>query len=98
MTPGEPETIEVIVKLSPEAAAGAIVGRNQLESIVAELGTSLQPLHPETADPELSTWFAARVPTGESQAAIQRLLGADAVEAAYAKPRGEPPERSTRAL
>ena len=79
--------IEVIVKAKPGAAA-------VVPAWAARIGISLDALHPGTSDPELATYFVAHAEAAASAAILKELLRCGDIEGAYAKPRGEPPERS----
>ena len=94
MTHGEAAGIEVIVKLTPEAAAPESPEHEAVRARVAELGIPLAPLHPSTSDPDLAAYAVARVDPAAANAVVEQLLGCDGVEGAYAKAPGTPPERS----
>jgi hypothetical protein len=94
MNDDDPHATEVIAKLTPEAAASGTSEHRAVQSRAAELGVSLEPLHPSASDPELSTYFVVHVDPVSRQRVVEQLLGLDGVEGAYAKPRGEPPEGS----
>lgn len=59
----------------------------ELHRLTKQLGVVLEPVHPETADPDLMRYFTVQVP---DQAAAERVLArlqqSKAVEAAYLKP------------
>lgn len=86
-------SIQVIVKLGPETAAAGRKARRALEACAAELGVALAPLHPSTSDRELAAYFAADVDASVLDRTLDGLRACAGVEGAYAKPRGEPPER-----
>jgi len=79
------EGIEVIVKLKHPDSRGAV------ESCAARIGVSLQPLHPSTPDPELSTYFHTHVDPATLDPMLEKLRECDGVDGAYAKPRGDIP-------
>ena len=54
---------------------------------------TLTPLHPSSTDPELASYLVGYVETAALEGVLERLRRCDGVEGAYAKPRGEPPER-----
>jgi len=87
--------VQVIVQVEP-AAAPALHGTapvtrdedRELTDTAQELGITLEPLHPGTADSVLRTFFMFQVPDGDAaDRAAERLRQCRAVEAAYAKPR-----------
>lgn len=84
---------QVIVKLGPDTAAAGVPARRALDACAAELGVSLTPLHPSTSDLDLATYFVADVEGSVLDRTLDRLRRCAGVEGAYAKPRGEPPER-----
>ena len=88
-------TVEVIIRLSPEAAK---IGISAARAAIADCGLAsdiqIFPLHPATADPELSQYFVSRIVSSAADDFIRRLLKSESVEGAYTKPGGEPPERS----
>ncbi|HEV3363646.1 MAG TPA: hypothetical protein VG795_05795 [Acidimicrobiia bacterium] len=94
MDENDSEPIDVIAKLTPEAAASGTSQHGAVQSRATELGISLEPLHASASDPELSTYFIVRVDPASRERVVEQLLGLDGVEGAYAKPRGEPPEGS----
>ena len=81
--------VDVIVKLAlapPEAA------RRSLKACASAAGVELAPLHGETSDPELASYFVASVASHTADALAARLRSCPGVEAAYAKPAGAPPD------
>jgi hypothetical protein len=93
MSNGGREAIELIVKLSPEAAAAESPEYKRLHAHAAQLGVALAPLHPATSDPDLATYAVAHVDAAAANAVIEQLRRCAGVEGAYAKPPGAPPER-----
>jgi hypothetical protein len=91
-----PESVELVVKLSPDAAVGDSAVRRALQARASELGVALAPLHPSTSDPELAAYAVARVDPAVVDDVIGRLSRFEGVEAAYAKAPGAPPERRAR--
>ena len=88
------EPIDVIAKLTPEAAASGSIEHRLVQSQAADLGAALEPLHPTTSDPALATYFLVRVDAASRHSVVEQLLDLDGVEGAYAKPRGQPSEGS----
>ena len=88
--------VEVVVKLTPDAAVQDSPQHRALEARAKQLGAPLAPLHPSATDPELTAYAVAHVDEAAADDVIGQLLGCDGVEAAYAKARGAPPERSSR--
>jgi hypothetical protein len=91
--------IEVIVKLAPAMTQVSSPARRSLDSCIAELGVSLTPLYgpppdqPAAPDQDLATYFVAHIESSRVDDVIDRLMRCEGVEGAYAKARGEPPER-----
>lgn len=64
----------------------------QLWRVLAELGISLRPQHPDIDDPELARYFVGEVRGRDDGARVVAALTAlRAVTAAYAKPTAELP-------
>jgi hypothetical protein len=91
--------IEVIVKLAPAMTQASSPARRSLDSCISELGVSLTPLYapgpddPPSDDQDLATYFVVHIESSRADDVIDRLLRCEGVEGAYAKARGEPPER-----
>ncbi len=96
MSNGGTASIEVIVKLTQEAAAPDSPQHKAIDARAAQLGVSLAPLHPSTSDPDLASYAVAHVNPLEAEAVVDQLLRCNGVEGAYAKPPGAPPERSAQ--
>jgi hypothetical protein len=88
--------VEVIVKLTPEAAAPESAEHRSLQARANQLGVPLAPLHPSATDPELASYAVVHVDESAADDVIGQLLRFDGVEAAYAKAPGTPPERSSQ--
>jgi hypothetical protein len=88
--------VELVVKLTPDAAVPDSPERRALHERANQLGVPLAPLHPSATDPELASYAVANVDEAAVDDVIGQLLRFDGVEAAYAKARGTPPERSTQ--
>lgn len=88
------DLIEVIVKLTPEAAAPNTKAHRDVQDYAARIGISLEPLHPSTCDPELTTYFIAHVDAAGLGSIVEQLLAFEGVDGAYPKGRGEAPGRS----
>ena len=59
----------------------------ELNRITEQLGVVLEPIHPETVDPDLIRYFTLEAPNqATAQEVIARLQQCKAVEAAYLKP------------
>jgi len=64
----------------------------ELGQLANRLGIILEPLHPQSPDQALMTFFSAEVPdTDTAQRVIGRLLQSPHVMAAYLKPPDAPP-------
>lgn len=81
--------VEVIVKLA-EAGADA-TARRTLELCAREAGVTIAPLHPATSDPDLASYYVARVEPQAVDVVLARFLACAGVDAAYLKPAAEPP-------
>jgi hypothetical protein len=75
-------TVEIIVKLAPHATAGSAAHEAMLQC-ARNMGVALEPT--------IDTYHAALVPKEKATDALEQLRRCEGVEAAYAKPRGEPP-------
>ena len=63
----------------------------ELISVLEELKITLEPIHPDTEDPLLVTFFTVDVLDSDTaEKVINRLLLSEAIEAAYLKPPAEP--------
>jgi hypothetical protein len=89
--PCDQMSVDVIVKLAPAAIVRESSTHGAVQACAAGLGIALEPLHPSTSDPELSSYFIAHVEPTAVNTVVERLLGCDGVEGAYPKPKGEPP-------
>ena len=70
--------------LSPET--------QELARVLREFGVELRPTHPDTRDPDLSTWFETDAPDLATAKRIASTLQRNsAVTAAYVKPAEETP-------
>jgi hypothetical protein len=96
--PQEADIIEVIVRLSPEAAESVQRGQptptglREAQESLRSLGLRLEPLHAGAEDRSLASWFRVTVqdaPTAEDVAVLLRT--SPAVESAYAEPPSAPP-------
>lgn len=81
--------VEVIVKLADAGADPA--ARRTLDVCARDAGVTIAPLHPAAGDPELASWFVARVEPDAVDDVVARFRSCAGVEAAYAKPSAEPP-------
>jgi hypothetical protein len=83
---------EIMVQVSMDVATALQTGRSDLAGAIQGLGARIEPLHPNTPDPELQRFFVVYVPSAdEADRVINRLWQYPGVEAAYVKPAGEPP-------
>jgi hypothetical protein len=88
--------MEIVVQLEHALAAAfagrpaaqeALARKAELESVLADLGLRLVPIHPGTKDADLSTYFRAEGTTVDDPDALAATLRAkQGVQAAYAKP------------
>ena len=90
--------MEVTIRVLPEVAQALhhhqpVTNKTrELMAVAAELGITLEPVHPGIDDVELMRYFAVSVPDHAAAAqVIQRLRSCVAVDAAYVKPPDELP-------
>ena len=89
--------MEVVTMLSGEAARALRektpnVEAEHIRELVAKSGSILEPLHPDSDDPNLMRYFFVRARDGEQAEQLARSLrSSKAIEAAYVKPPGEAP-------
>ena len=59
----------------------------ELNRVTKQLGVVLEPMHPRTADPDLTRYFTVEAPDqATAERVVARLRQSKAVEAAYLKP------------
>jgi hypothetical protein len=90
--------VQITVQVSDEVASALLqdsppTARSEaLARVLEPFGLTLEPLHPETADPTLRSYFTvAAADPATAQRVIDQLLQSGAVEAAYVKPPDEAP-------
>ena len=83
--PDPGDTAEIIVQLSSETSAAAV------DRVAADIGATLQPLHPTTSDAELARYAVVRVPPSQVDLVLATLRSSPDIDAAYVKPPGEAP-------
>lgn len=90
--------IKVIVKVSADVArslnhlAPPTAESEAVLRMIKTFGLTLEPMHRDTDDPNLQSYFIVEVPDDETaQRLIDQLLQAKGVEAAYIKPPDELP-------
>jgi hypothetical protein len=82
---------QVVVQLTPAPASETDVRRNAAFKRAEEFGTSLQPIHPNSSDPSLASWFTAQVDNMKAGEFVETLRSIPEVTAAYVKPRAAMP-------
>ena len=90
--------IQVIVIVSPDVARALhkldrpTVESEALLKMIEDFDLTLQPMHPDSSDPSLQSYFTLEV-SGDAaaQEIIDRLQALDSVVAAYVKPPDELP-------
>lgn len=88
----------VTIQLQPEAAL-ALQGRRRATTASRELlktawdlDVTLKPMHPDTDDPKLASYFVVELPdAATAERVIARLQNCKAIKAAYMKPPDELP-------
>jgi hypothetical protein len=84
--------MRVTLQLTPAAARRAREprARSAVRSVLPWLTQSLEPIHPDTNDPDLATFFTIDVADArEAAALVKRLCEDPSVEGAYIKPADE---------
>ena len=85
--------MRVTLQLTPAAAKRARAPRTRSAKgqVLRWLEHPLQPVHPTTQDPALSTFFTVEVEDpAQASELVERLLADPSVEGAYIKPDDEP--------
>jgi hypothetical protein len=81
--------VQITVKLGPDASSDRDMS---LFRSVEEMGVTFAPLHPDSPDRELASYFRVEVPEGiDVEQVLDVLRSSPAVEAAYLKPADELP-------
>ena len=81
--------MQITVKLGPTASSERDAS---LFRSVEEMGVTLAPLHPDSPDRELASYFRVDVPEGiDVEQVLNVLRSSPTVEAAYVKPADELP-------
>jgi hypothetical protein len=89
--------MKITVKVQPELAPALRPGgppsdeSDRLAETLREHGASLTPLHPDTSDETLGSYFTAEVGDARADDLVRALNSSPAVEGAYVKPLDEPP-------
>jgi hypothetical protein len=66
---------------------GAARGNDAVSNLARELHISLEPMHPESTDDALRTWYSVDVPDeGTAQTVVAQLRRQPEVAAAFLKP------------
>jgi hypothetical protein len=78
-------TVEIVVQLSSETSVAAV------DQVAADVGATLQPLHPATSDAGLARYAVVRVPPSQVDLVLATLRSSPDVDVAYVKPAGEAP-------
>jgi hypothetical protein len=80
--------IVVVTRSTPGAADPS----PPLADVVRPFGLAIEPLHPGTTDPLLSTFHQVNAPDlAQAQEVVERLRAHPLVDSAYIKPGAEPP-------
>ena len=85
--------LTLTVQLSPAAAQALRDGRpgDDLRSLLRARSLQLLPLHPGSTDPALRQFYSVVIPEPDDAHILDSLRACAGVEAAYLKPRDEPP-------
>ena len=94
----EETKMQVIIQVSADVAGAlhqkspSTVESQAIVGALEEAGLILEPMHPNTDDPTLQSFFIVEVHDQETaQQVIDRLQSLDGIEAAYVKPPDEMP-------
>jgi hypothetical protein len=83
-------SVEIVVKLTPGQTG---VSHDALKACINALGIVLTPIVPASqSESELAGYHVAHVPSNAAARIVEQLRQCEGVEAAYAKPRSEPPK------
>jgi hypothetical protein len=75
------------VEITTQVAGEAAGAQRELQALAAEFGVSFHPLHPDTDDPRLSSYFIVEVPdAAQVPRVLDRLRRSPVFSAAYVKP------------
>jgi hypothetical protein len=75
------------VEITTQVAGQVPPARRELEALVDDFGLSFRPLHPDTDDSQLSSYFVVDVPDPAAvPRVLERLRRSPAFSAAYIKP------------
>ncbi len=88
---GPAASMEVIIKLKAASTEALATAHGCVQSVAADFGVLIEPLHPGTTDPALAFFLVSRVALSQLDRFSRRLLACEGVEGAYGKPAGEPP-------
>jgi hypothetical protein len=78
--------MEAVMCLRPGVALATVA------SLLAQHGVRAEPMHPGSSDPSLIGWYTLRARSDAVlDGAVRALQGHPGVDAAYARPEGEPP-------
>lgn len=78
--------MQVVVRLRADPG-----GRAEVDALLSAQGLSLTPLHPNTSDPTLASWFVLpAMPTDRAEEIVAALRTLPSVEAAYVQPSPAP--------
>jgi hypothetical protein len=90
--------MNITLQIQPEIASalrrgdGRSRATTELLDAASELGIKITPIHPDTPDTELSTYFTTDAPDRETaRDTIKRLRSCRGVTAAYIKPAASVP-------
>ena len=89
--------MEIIVQLAPDVIRSLVEHKQPphqtaIEQILQTFSASLVALHPGSGEPSLNRSFTVNLPDNtRAEELVRQLRGLTGVEAAYAKPAGEPP-------
>ena len=85
--------VEVMIQMSPHVGQDERAQPSQLVELRRMLkGYRVEPLHPGSTDPALSSYYRVHVPDAQSASkVIEAVRALPSVTAAYVKPEDEPP-------
>jgi hypothetical protein len=88
-----PSMLMITVQVFPDSLRDVQAGRGSLVELVNKSGLRLVPMDPGAPAESLKRYFLVSVPGATAlESILEQIRACPSVEAAYVKPRGEPPE------
>jgi hypothetical protein len=84
--------MEVVIQISEPSTGARTAPSATARQAVQKLGLTLEPIHPGSTDPVLSTYYRVRAPDQQAAArVVEAVRSLPSVTAAYVKPPDAPP-------